>query len=119
MPVAGVLGPLPVYCALSTPRISYSCSKTVICACSSDTRTGLVVHTARWGGVYRVLGGWGIPGTGRVGIPGTYPAVLHWYCQDPTSLRTPLSASARHSSLLLRPPHTWLLALSMAPTYSQ
>ena len=86
MPGSGVLIRPHMYCALSTPRISFGRPKSVICAVSGDQHArGAQVC----GGVWRTLeclGGRtrGVLGGYYTGYYPPLPVPVYWYCQGPT-----------------------------------
>ena len=107
-----------MYCAFHTPRISYGDLKTVIGACpwGPRDRRGVCYRAGQCGGwvpggcytgYYTGLGT--LPQPSRI-LPSCYIGIAR---AQPVP-ETALSASAGHSRPLLGPPHTRLLALSMA-----
>ena len=106
MPVRGGIGPSPSYCALSTPRISYSGLKTAICAwpvavlarsrCAEDPCSGSGVPAG-------TCGGWC---TGRVLYRVVPTQPVHWYCQGPTNGILARFCVHQGTPAPVGPPHT-------------
>ena len=96
--------------ALLTPRISLVDPKVAVYTAAWTSDSLFTVQVGRGSTRGGVQAGW-VPG---VGIPGTAPSRLHWYCQGPTSSPRPRFCAHSGTPGPCRPLRTPLLpALSI------